>query len=108
MSRGIATIYQELDLVSGLSVADNIFLGREHARFGISRPAQANRTAVELLTRLGHPEIRPTAEVITLMTGRDIEYVFPPRPATPAGEQEPVLEVEELALAGHFSGVSFS
>src|SRR5215207_1312475 len=29
MSRGIATIYQELDLVSGLTVADNIFLGRE-------------------------------------------------------------------------------
>src|SRR5215210_6119568 len=26
---GIATIYQELDLVDGLSVADNIFLGRE-------------------------------------------------------------------------------
>ena len=39
MSRGIATIYQELDLVAGLTVADNIFLGREHARFGVTRPA---------------------------------------------------------------------
>ena len=29
MSLGIATIYQELDLVAGLTVADNIFLGRE-------------------------------------------------------------------------------
>ena len=29
LSLGIATIYQELDLVPGLSVADNIFLGRE-------------------------------------------------------------------------------
>src|SRR3954452_11110324 len=45
MSRGIATIYQELDLVSGLTVADNIFLGREHARFGLTRPAVANRAA---------------------------------------------------------------
>jgi ribose transport system ATP-binding protein len=60
---GIATIYQELDLVDGLTVADNIFLGRETSRFGITRPAAANRRAGELLTRLGHPEIRPTAEV---------------------------------------------
>ncbi len=63
MSLGIATIYQELDLVSGLTVADNIFLGRETSRFGITRPAAANRVASQLLTRLGHPEIRPTAEV---------------------------------------------
>src|SRR4051794_28861029 len=41
MTHGIATIYQELDLVSGLTVADNIFLGREHSRFGITRPAAA-------------------------------------------------------------------
>jgi ribose transport system ATP-binding protein len=60
---GIATIYQELDLVAGLSVADNIFLGRESSRFGLTRPAVANRVATRLLTRLGHPEIRPTAEV---------------------------------------------
>jgi ribose transport system ATP-binding protein len=66
MSLGIATIYQELDLVSGLTVADNIFLGRERSRFGLSRPAPANRAAAELLTRLGHPEIRPTAEVASL------------------------------------------
>jgi ribose transport system ATP-binding protein len=66
MSLGIATIYQELDLVPGLSVADNIFLGRERSRFGISRPAAANRAATALLTRLGHPEIRPTAEVGSL------------------------------------------
>src|SRR3954464_3711805 len=63
---GVATIYQELDLVSGLSVADNVFLAREHARFGISRLASANRAAGELLTRLGHPEIRPAAEVGSL------------------------------------------
>src|SRR5690606_5585451 len=29
MDLGIATIYQELDLVDGLSVAENIFLGHE-------------------------------------------------------------------------------
>src|SRR3954469_5762916 len=62
MSLGIATIYQELDLVSGLTVADNVFLGRERSRLGLARPAQANRAAAELLTRLGHPELRPPAE----------------------------------------------
>jgi ribose transport system ATP-binding protein len=66
LSLGIATIYQELDLVPGLTVADNIFLGRERSRFGIARPAAANKAAAALLTRLGHPEIRPTAEVGSL------------------------------------------
>ncbi|TDD16909.1 sugar ABC transporter ATP-binding protein [Nonomuraea diastatica] len=60
---GFATIYQELDLVDGLSVAENIFLGHEHARFGfVNRPA-ARRAAREVLERLGHGEIRPSAEV---------------------------------------------
>src|SRR3954471_9013671 len=66
MRLGIATIYQELDLVAGLSVAENIFLGRESSRFGITRRAATNRAAAELLPRLGHPEIRPTAEVGSL------------------------------------------
>jgi ribose transport system ATP-binding protein len=66
MRLGIATIYQELDLVPGLTVADNIFLGRERSRFGITRPAAINKAASELLTRLGHPEIRPGAEVGSL------------------------------------------
>ena len=38
---GIATIYQELDLVPGLSVAENIVLGHEPGRFGFSRPRAA-------------------------------------------------------------------
>ncbi|MGY2079634.1 sugar ABC transporter ATP-binding protein [Modestobacter sp. SYSU DS0657] len=202
MSRGIATIYQELDLVAGLTVADNVFLGRERSRLGLTRPAQANRAAGELLARLGHPEIRPTAEVgslsaaaqqmvsmaralsqdarlivmdepsavldgeevdhlfqvvrdltadgvavvyishrleeirevgdritvlkdgrtvatglparetstgevITLMTGRTIEYVFPERRESAGQTAEPVLEVRDLSLAGTFSAVSF-
>ena len=203
MSLGIATIYQELDLVPWLTVADNIFLGRENSRFGITRPAAANRAAGELLTRLGHPEIRPTAEVgslsaasqqmvsiaralsqdakliimdepsavldneeverlfgvirdltthdvavvyishrleeireigdritvlkdgrtvatglparetptrevITLMTGRTIEYVFPPRRTEPHTDEAPLLEVDDLSLAGTFEHVSFT
>ena len=66
LDTGIATIYQELDLVDGLSVADNIFLGHEKARGGITRDADMNRAARELLARLGHSEIRPTREVGSL------------------------------------------
>ncbi|MEU0571488.1 sugar ABC transporter ATP-binding protein [Nonomuraea sp. NPDC005983] len=60
---GFATIYQELDLVDGLSVAENIFLGHEHARLGFVNKGAANRAAREVLSRLGHPEIRPSTEV---------------------------------------------
>src|ERR671912_1086968 len=200
MRLGIATLYQELDLVPGLTVADNIFLGRETSRLGITRPAAAQRAATQLLTRLGHPEIRPTAEVgalsaaqqqmvsmaralsqdaqliimdepsavldneevqrlfgvirdlsahdvavvyishrleeirqigdritvlkdgrtvatglparetatrdvITLMTGRTIEYVFPERRAQVHTDEAPLLEVEGLGLRGSFEDV---
>jgi ribose transport system ATP-binding protein len=60
---GIATMYQELDLVPGLSVADNIFLGHERARFGFTRISQARAEAARLMARLGHPGIRPSTEV---------------------------------------------
>jgi ribose transport system ATP-binding protein len=63
LRRGIATIYQELDLVAGLSVSDNIHLGREQATAGfVRRGVQLARTR-ELLNRLGHPEIPAGREV---------------------------------------------
>jgi ribose transport system ATP-binding protein len=63
LRRGIATIYQELDLVAGLSVSDNIHLGRERASAGfVHRGAQVGQTR-ELLNRLGHSEIPATREV---------------------------------------------
>jgi ribose transport system ATP-binding protein len=63
MDLGIATIYQELDLVDGLSVAENVYLGHEPARLGFTRRASGSRAAGELLRRLGHPELAPTTEV---------------------------------------------
>ena len=41
MRIGIATIYQELDLVDGLSVAENIYLGHELATGGFSKRSEA-------------------------------------------------------------------
>ena len=66
IDHGISTIYQELDLVPGLTVAENIFLGHELSRAGLSQRGETRRRARELLGRLGHPEIRPDREVGSL------------------------------------------
>ncbi|MGW1721766.1 sugar ABC transporter ATP-binding protein [Streptomyces sp. NPDC002306] len=198
MRLGIATIYQELDLVEHLSVAENVHLGHEPTAAGfVVRGRAARASTAALLTRLGHPEIdparlvgelpaaqrqivsmaralshdvrlivmdepsaaldpdevdnlfrivgdltaagvavvyishrleeirrigdrvtvlkdgravagglpaktTPTREVVALMTGRDVEYVFPERPASPP-RGTPVLEVRGLARDGEFA-----
>ncbi|MFJ9153289.1 sugar ABC transporter ATP-binding protein [Streptomyces sp. NPDC102270] len=197
MRLGIATIYQELDLVEHLSVAENIHLGHEPTAAGfVVRGKAARRSTAALLRRLGHPEIdparlvgelpaaqqqivsmaralshdvrlivmdepsaaldpdevdnlfrivgdltaegvavvyishrleeirrigdrvtvlkdgravavglpaksTPTREVVALMTGRNVEYVFPERPVSGPGGPA-VLEVKGLARQGEF------
>ncbi len=49
---GIAVIYQELSLVKDLSVAENIFLGREPRRFGIINWEELYSRAQKLLDDL--------------------------------------------------------
>ena len=63
---GIATMYQELDVVDGLSVAENIFLGHEKASGGVLHVKKANAIARTLLKRLGHGSLSPSTEVGTL------------------------------------------
>jgi ribose transport system ATP-binding protein len=63
---GIATMYQELDVVDGLTIAENIYLGHELATAGVQRTRSANRHARELLARLGHGDLSPAREVGTL------------------------------------------
>jgi D-xylose transport system ATP-binding protein len=48
-SAGIAVIYQELSLVKELTVAENIFLGREPSRLGVINSAQLYDRAAKLL-----------------------------------------------------------
>lgn len=43
LASGIATIQQELSLVPGRSVAENVFLGIERSRFGLIKGSQAAR-----------------------------------------------------------------
>ncbi|MFE0887970.1 sugar ABC transporter ATP-binding protein [Streptomyces rochei] len=197
MRLGIATIYQELDLVEDMSVAENVHLGHEPTAGGfVVRGRTAKESTAQLLKRLGHPEVdpgrlvgelsaaqqqivsmaralshdvrlivmdepsaaldpdevdnlfrivadltadgvavvyishrleeirrigdrvtvlkdgravagglpaesTPTRDVVALMTGRNVEYVFPQRPAAPpAGE--PVLSVKGLSRQGEF------
>lgn len=63
MDVGVATMYQELDLVPGLSVAENIGLGHELSTFGFSRRSATRERAAQLLAQLGHSDISPTVEV---------------------------------------------
>ena len=50
---GIAFIHQELNLAENLSVAANVFLGREPQKFGFFNRAEMNRRTQELLDELG-------------------------------------------------------
>ncbi|WP_330279419.1 sugar ABC transporter ATP-binding protein [Streptomyces sp. NBC_00569] len=198
MRLGIATIYQELDLVEGLSVAENVYLGHEPTTAGfVVRGRDARTTTAVLLKRLGHGEIgpgtlvgdlsaaqqqivsmaralshdvrlivmdepsaaldpdevdnlfrivdsltadgvavvyishrleeirrigdrvtvlkdgravagglpakeTPTRDVVALMTGRNVEYVFPERPTGPP-LTDPVLTVKNLSRKGEFA-----
>ncbi|MDT7571548.1 MAG: ribose transport system ATP-binding protein, partial [Actinomycetota bacterium] len=60
---GIATIYQELDLVDDLTVAENIFLGHEQSQGGFIRRRQMRAEATAVLDRLGHGDI-PTRRAV--------------------------------------------
>jgi ribose transport system ATP-binding protein len=66
---GISTIYQEVNLVPLLSVARNIFLGREpRSRFGLVDISTMNRRAAEVVKRLGI-EVDVTGELGRLGLG---------------------------------------
>jgi len=49
---GISTVYQEVNLCNNLSVAENIFIGREPRRLGAVNWRAMRRRAAELLARL--------------------------------------------------------
>src|SRR5438067_4109498 len=66
---GIAVIYQELSLVKDLSVAENIFLGREPRRLGVIRWEELYSRAKKLLDEL-HLELDPRTPVGHLGIGQ--------------------------------------
>jgi galactofuranose transport system ATP-binding protein len=50
---GIATVYQEVNLLPNLSVAQNLFLDRQPTRFGVVREGEMRRRAKSLLADFG-------------------------------------------------------
>ena len=63
---GIGMVHQELNLVDELTVADNLFLGRERVdRLRLVRGRATRRAAAEALARVGC-DVRPSARVGTL------------------------------------------
>ncbi|MDR3033582.1 MAG: sugar ABC transporter ATP-binding protein [Kitasatospora sp.] len=67
--RGIVIIHQELALVPYLSIAENVFLGNEHARRGIISWNRTLTHAAELLRRVGLDE-HPRTRVADLGVGK--------------------------------------
>ena len=51
-SHGISTVYQEVNLCPNLSVAENLFIGREPRKFGLIDWKTMNKKATELLESL--------------------------------------------------------
>ncbi|MGI2033213.1 galactofuranose ABC transporter, ATP-binding protein YtfR [Rhizobium panacihumi] len=50
---GIGTVYQEVNLLPNLSVAENLFLGRQPRRFGLIRSNEMKQNAQALLAKYG-------------------------------------------------------
>jgi monosaccharide-transporting ATPase len=59
---GISTVYQEVNLCWNLTVAENLFLGREPRRMGLIDWKQMNRMAAELLRKFSI-SADPTAQL---------------------------------------------
>lgn len=67
---GIAIIHQELNMCQHLTVANNMFLGREIRKGGRLDKAEMNRRAREQLAKLGITDLDPDTVVGNLTVGR--------------------------------------
>ena len=113
LKRGVATIYQELDLVDDLTVAESIFLAHEPRRGPLLDFDEMHREADALLARLGHPAIsartkvralRPAAQQIVSIARAlsvDVRLLIMDEPSAilDEGEIETLFEVVRLLAA---------
>lgn len=63
--RGIRIIHQELSLAGNLSVAENLYLGREPSWFGWLRRGKMDRDARALIAALGLEELRSVGATVS-------------------------------------------
>jgi monosaccharide-transporting ATPase len=50
---GVGTVYQEVNLLPNLSIAENLYLGRQPMRFGMTQTSQMNKLSRALLAQYG-------------------------------------------------------
>lgn len=71
---GISIIHQEMNLMPHLTVAQNIYIGREPRTFGFVNERKLNKQADELLTRLGiHLKARQSVGELTVAHQQMVE-----------------------------------
>ena len=64
---GIGTVYQEVNLLPNLTVAENLFLGREPKRFGLTDRGEANRRSRQILDQYGlHIDVTAVLETYSV------------------------------------------
>ena len=100
LARGVGTIYQELDLVDDLTVAQSIFLGHEPRKRGLLDLDLMAKESAALLERLGHTGIPPRAKVgqlrpaakqivsIARALSRDVRLLIMDEPSAILDEEE--------------------
>ncbi|MGN1381752.1 MAG: sugar ABC transporter ATP-binding protein [Eubacterium sp.] len=66
---GVACIYQELSVIPPLTVAQNVFLGREPKKFGLIDYSKMNRMTQELIDKYDFP-LKPDTVVENLGIGQ--------------------------------------
>ena len=113
-AHGIVIIHQELALIPGLSVAENLFLGNEVLKAGLIDWRETNERAAQLMARAGLDE-NPTALVSELGVGKqqlveiakalskDVKILIldEPTAALGAADSERLLElIEHLRAQG--------
>src|SRR5580704_12780237 len=101
---GVATIFQELDLVPGLDVTANLFLGRELTRGGVLDRAAMRREAVARLEAVGRRQIVAIAKALTYASR--ILVMDEPTAALTAAEVERLFVVMR-EIAGRGVGIVY-
>ncbi|MCF1711147.1 sugar ABC transporter ATP-binding protein [Tabrizicola sp. J26] len=102
---GIATVFQELSLVDGLSVAENICAGHAPVQFGLIDSGAMARRATDLLHRLGTdlPVWRPVGSLLAgqrqlVEIAKAIGQLYHPEAAVPRPVRALILDEPTSAL----------
>ena len=89
---GIETVYQDLALAPAMSIAENLFLGRELRRTGISG---------SLLRRLDHPRMQTEAAAALEALGVKIRSITQAVETLSGGQRQGIAVARSAAFARH-------